>query len=79
MEAESLSAAFEDLTWVMTRIRQGCPWDRLQTHDSLRRYLLEECHEVLEALDRRDPQALRAELGDLLFQIWFHCEPLIVV
>lgn len=48
----------------------GCPWDREQTLQSLRPYLLEEAHEVLEALD--DPQRHRKELGDLLFQIVFH-------
>jgi len=47
----------------------GCPWDRRQTLDTLRPYLLEEAHEVLEAMD--DPEAHRAELGDLLFQIVF--------
>lgn len=49
---------------------QGCPWDRAQTLDSLRPYLLEEAHEVLEAMD--DPLLHRKELGDLLFQIVFH-------
>jgi len=48
----------------------GCPWDREQTLDSLRPYLLEEAHEVLEVLD--DPEAHRKELGDLLFQVVFH-------
>jgi tetrapyrrole methylase family protein/MazG family protein len=58
---------------IMARLRDpgGCPWDREQTLDSLRGYLLEESHEVLEALDRADPSALREELGDLLFQIVF--------
>ncbi len=49
---------------------RGCPWDREQTLDSLRPYLLEEAHEVLEVLD--DPEAHRRELGDLLFQVVFH-------
>lgn len=49
---------------------QGCPWDREQTLDTLRPYLLEEAHEVLEAMD--DPRAHRGELGDLLFQVVFH-------
>jgi MazG family protein len=51
---------------------QGCPWDRSQTLDTLRPYLLEEAHEVLEALDEDDPEEHRRELGDLLFQIVFH-------
>ncbi|WP_258183029.1 nucleoside triphosphate pyrophosphohydrolase [Enhygromyxa salina] len=51
---------------------QGCPWDRAQTLDSLRPYLIEEAHEVLETLDADDPDEHRRELGDLLFQIVFH-------
>ncbi|KIG14797.1 Nucleoside triphosphate pyrophosphohydrolase MazG [Enhygromyxa salina] len=50
----------------------GCPWDRDQSLASLRPYLLEEAHEVLEALDHDDPDEHRRELGDLLFQIVFH-------
>ena len=52
----------------------GCPWDREQTHDSLRTYLLEEAYEVLEALDGQDSRKLSEELGDLLLQIVFHAE-----
>jgi len=50
----------------------GCPWDRAQTLDTLRPYLIEEAHEVLETLDADDPEDHRRELGDLLFQIVFH-------
>jgi MazG family protein len=50
----------------------GCPWDRAQTLATLRPYVLEEAHEVLEAIDEDDPQEHRRELGDLLFQIVFH-------
>lgn len=50
----------------------GCPWDREQTLETLRPYLLEEAHEVLEALEQGDPEEHRRELGDLLFQIVFH-------
>ncbi|MCH2506734.1 MAG: nucleoside triphosphate pyrophosphohydrolase, partial [Dehalococcoidia bacterium] len=50
----------------------GCPWDREQTHESLKRTLLEECYEVLEAIDQGDPQSLSEELGDLLLQVGFH-------
>jgi len=66
--------SFSTLEAVMARLRgpEGCPWDRAQTHASLRRYLLEECYEVLEALDEQDPDRLREELGDLLLQIVFH-------
>lgn len=52
----------------------GCPWDRAQSHASLRRYALEEACEVVDAIDRNDPNALREELGDLLFQVMFHAE-----
>lgn len=54
------------------RAPDGCPWDRLQTHSTLRRYLLEEVYEVLEAIDNRDMHNLREELGDVLLQIVFH-------
>jgi len=54
------------------RARKGCPWDRRQTHKSLKPYLLEEAHEVLEAIDSRDPRHLKEELGDLLLQVVFH-------
>ena len=50
----------------------GCPWDREQTHESLKRTLLEECYEVLEAIDQGDPKGLSEELGDLLLQVAFH-------
>jgi tetrapyrrole methylase family protein/MazG family protein len=62
------------------RLRQDCPWDRAQTHRSLRRHLLEETYEVLEALDGVNTETgagyrdLEEELGDLWFQILFHCE-----
>ncbi len=65
--------SFEDLVALMDRLRDpgGCPWDREQTYDSLRGYLLEECYEVVEAIDRGDTNGLREELGDLLFQVVF--------
>jgi len=53
---------------------EGCPWDREQTHQSLRPYLLEETYEVLEALDADDPEALAEEMGDLLLQILLHTQ-----
>jgi len=52
----------------------GCPWDREQTHESLRTYLLEETYEVLEAIQARDSSKLASELGDLLLQIIFHAQ-----
>lgn len=52
----------------------GCPWDRKQTHDSLRPFLLEETYEALDAIDRHDFADLPGELGDVLFQVVFHAE-----
>ncbi len=57
---------------VMRRLRAECPWKAAQTHQSLARYLLEETHETLEALDTGDLEHLREELGDLLLQVFLH-------
>lgn len=57
---------------VMRRLRAECPWKAEQTHRSLARYLLEETHETLEAIDTGDLDHLREELGDLLLQVYFH-------
>ncbi|MCI8453369.1 MAG: nucleotide pyrophosphohydrolase [Lachnospiraceae bacterium] len=67
---------FDDLKTIMTRLRgkDGCPWDRAQTHESLKRYLVEECGEVLEAIDNQDTENLCEELGDVLYQIMIHSE-----
>src|SRR3982751_6645651 len=63
-------AAFHQLVDVMAHLRgpRGCPWDREQTLESLRGFVLEETHEVLDAIDRGDTDALRGEIGDLLFE-----------
>ena len=58
----------------MKELRQKCPWDKKQTHESLKRYLLEETYEVLDAIDRKDWEALKEELGDLLLQPVFHAK-----
>jgi tetrapyrrole methylase family protein/MazG family protein len=65
---------FEDLLALQARLRapNGCPWDREQTHTTLRTFLLEETHEVLDAMDSGDPKKFSSELGDLLLQIIFH-------
>lgn len=65
---------WEELVEIMTRLRACCPWDREQTHESLLPYLVEEAHEVVEAVDERDPKKLYEELGDLLLQIVFHSQ-----
>ena len=64
----------DDLLHIMEilRSREGCPWDREQTHESIRRDFVEETYEVLEAIDRQDPALLREELGDVLLQVVFH-------
>ena len=68
--------ALLDLVRVQARLRapDGCPWDREQTHRTLARHLLEETHELLEAIDARDDDAMRDELGDLLLQVTFHAQ-----
>ena|GEM_PF-387198 len=68
-------SAIDRLLWVMDRLRdpeKGCPWDRKQTHDSLKPYLIEEAHEVLEAIDTGCREKLVEELGDVLLQVVFH-------
>ncbi len=69
-------SSFESFQEIIAHLRapEGCPWDREQTHLSLRRYLLEETYEVLEALDAEDAPALAEELGDLLLQIVLHAQ-----
>ncbi len=56
----------------LLRSERGCPWDREQTHESIRRNFLEEAYEAVEAIDEKDPGHLREELGDVLIQIVFH-------
>ncbi len=65
---------FRKLVDIMGRLRAegGCEWDRAQTHETLRQYLLEEAHEVLDAISAKNPDLLCEELGDLLLQILFH-------
>lgn len=66
----------EELIAIMARLRgeNGCPWDREQTFDSIKRHTLEETYEVFDAIDRRDWPALKDELGDLLLQILFYSQ-----
>jgi tetrapyrrole methylase family protein/MazG family protein len=67
---------FKDLIDVMERLRRnnGCIWDREQDHKSLKKYLIEESYEVLEAIDEEDEDKLIEELGDVLFQVIFHAQ-----
>lgn len=64
---------FDDLLKIQDRLmaKNGCPWDREQTLETLKKYLLEECYEVLEAIETKDYNELRKELGDVLYQIIF--------
>ena len=67
---------FERLHEIVRILRspEGCPWDREQTHESIRKNLIEEMYEVLETIDEGDPEAMCEELGDLLLQIMFHAQ-----
>jgi nucleoside triphosphate diphosphatase len=69
----SAADEFTRLVEIMARLRapEGCPWDREQTIQSLKPYVLEETYEVLEAIDRQDHDGLREELGDFLFEAVF--------
>ncbi len=66
----------QHLQEIMERLcsRNGCPWDSVQTHESLRPYLIEEAYEVADTIDKNDPYRLYDELGDVLFQIVFHAD-----
>jgi NTP pyrophosphatase (non-canonical NTP hydrolase) len=68
--------ALNDLLRVMARLRSptGCPWDREQTHLSLRRHAIEEVYELIDAIEARDDHEMAEELGDLLLQVVFHCQ-----
>lgn len=73
---ESAGEWFEKLVALQAQLRApgGCPWDREQTHESLRRYLVEETYEVLDAMEEGDAREFASELGDLLLQVVFHSE-----
>jgi tetrapyrrole methylase family protein/MazG family protein len=66
----------QELLDIMQRLRdeKGCPWDREQTRDSLKPYIIEEAHELVEAIEEGDATKIKEELGDLLFQIVFQCQ-----
>jgi tetrapyrrole methylase family protein/MazG family protein len=72
----ALDSSFQELVDIMERLRAdgGCPWDREQTHSTLKRYLLEEAYETFEAIDAEDDKALCGELGDVLLQVVFHAQ-----
>lgn len=66
------SSKFEDLVELIAILRKECPWDRKQTHDSIKNNLIEEAYEAVDAIDNEDYQELSKELGDLLLHIVFH-------
>ena len=74
--SKRIGTLFEDLVAVQARLRApgGCPWDREQTHSTLRTYLIEEAYEVLDAIETGNSQDLAEELGDLLLQVLFHAD-----
>lgn len=67
---------FSELLKIMEALRgdKGCPWDKEQTRESLKPFIVEEAYEVLDAIDEGKPEAIKEELGDLLFQIAFQCQ-----
>ena len=64
-----------DLVEIVKILRSpdGCPWDKVQTHETIRQDFIEEVYEVIEAIDDKDTDHLREELGDVLLQVVFHC------
>jgi len=70
------SPAINDLLKVMARLRSptGCPWDREQSHRTLRRHAIEEVYELIDAIEAGDDHEMAEELGDLLLQVVFHCQ-----
>ena len=75
MQDETCKKLLEFLE-IIRRLRapNGCPWDREQTHESLKSYVIEEAYELIEAIDKKEDAALREELGDLFLQIALHCQ-----
>ena len=65
---------FVKLVEIMKQLRKDCPWDREQTHDSIKAATLEETHELIEAIDNKDYEEMKGELGDILLHIVFHSE-----
>ena len=69
--SKTLSGKFIDLVDIMDKLRKECPWDKEQTHESLRKYIIEEAYEVVETIDNENWEDLEEELGDLLLQVVF--------
>lgn len=75
-QQEKVGELFEQLVQVMAALRgpKGCPWDKAQTHESIKRNTIEEAYEVASAIEENNPEKLREELGDLLLQVVFHAQ-----
>ncbi|WP_041082151.1 nucleoside triphosphate pyrophosphohydrolase [Thermotoga profunda] len=71
-----IGQSFEELVSIMRKLRseRGCEWDRQQTHESLKSYLVEEIFELIETIDQKDDQKMKEELGDVLLQVVFHSQ-----
>jgi tetrapyrrole methylase family protein / MazG family protein len=67
-----MSDVYTDFVSIVRRLRRECPWDREQTHESIRQNLIEEAYEVIDAIDSKDAEELKQELGDLFLHIVFH-------
>ena len=64
----------DDLLEIMKFLRTGCPWDREQTHETIRQCFIEEVYEVCDSIDKKDPELMCEELGDVLLQVVFHAQ-----
>lgn len=76
IDLKTQQSAFERLIQIIAKLREpenGCPWDREQTHQSLKPYLIEECYEAIDAIDKQ-PDKLKEELGDVLLQVLLHSQ-----
>ena len=71
-ESEDCIQSYADFVAIVKQLRRDCPWDREQTHESVKHLLIEEAYEVVEAIDRRDWDELKKELGDILLHVVFH-------
>ena len=71
-----MSSPLDRLRDIVAQLRspEGCPWDREQTHQSLKPHLIEECYELIDAIDAADDKGLKEELGDLLLQVVLHSQ-----
>ncbi|MEK6565912.1 MAG: MazG nucleotide pyrophosphohydrolase domain-containing protein, partial [Bacteroidota bacterium] len=72
MKAKSQHQLFEEFMQIVRRLRRECPWDREQTHQSIRQSLIEEAYEVVETIDHNNLEELKKELGDLLLHVALH-------